>query len=824
MQHKCKSYSAGSGAGAVAYLLGLKDAKGRVRAGVEVLCGNPGLNAQLIDSLKVKYKYVSTVIAFAHEDDPTPEEVAEVLADWERVAFAGLRKSQYTYCAILHLEDDGKKHIHILTPRVCLESGRSLNIAPPSHQYYFAKWRNVWNYSKGWARPEDPTRARLLQPGAKAYESAEELRSGISECDPKLKITNWLADRVQTGAIENRLDLLESIGELGEITFVDRDYIYVRLESRAKPIRLKGLLYGKSFSAELVRETGAAAKARPRGRAKLDLGKAAAAREVLAAACESRARYNRKRYLKPVRRARSHAEVVSVEAPVPEREDQRGDEATQHRPIYSQAADHAPDWVADVVAGNHDDCDVRLDADHRGLIGLVAGSISRERGELAADEAAAVEPRILRQRCRTEVLPTSVITGGVDDEHRNAIDRCIAAAQRAAYAAGDLIDRFISGASADFERAAQRTSEFVERTVIALRNAAAAARLDTAATQQAVAGLDRAAGRAIPRLKEKMDEELVRFKYDISLVDYAVATFGYVMREDGPSRGGKVLERGDHRILVARAETGHELYYNVCDESDSGSLIDLIQRQAANRPNLSLIRKQLRPWLSRSKKPTPMRSGSAASIRPIPTPKDRHLLLVAWARTKPYIGAYLMDERGLTMDTIAAFGVTEDAQGDAYFAHRDKDGEICGFEIVRSTDQPMLPQPAKGGTLGLWMMKDQDVVHQIVVTDSALDAASFAQLHHVVGTLYVSTGDAITAEKSNMLIDLLDKHRTAELVLAHGNDAGGHRMATQLKALARADMEVRRELPDAKGWNAQLLDEVRAEQEHRPRSGRLPRM
>jgi hypothetical protein len=37
---------------------------------------------------------------------------------------------QYHLFAVQHTDDDGSKHIHVLTPSLDLQSGKSLNIAP----------------------------------------------------------------------------------------------------------------------------------------------------------------------------------------------------------------------------------------------------------------------------------------------------------------------------------------------------------------------------------------------------------------------------------------------------------------------------------------------------------------------------------------------------------------------------------------------------------------------------------------------------------------------------------------------------------------------
>ena len=58
-------------------------------------------------------------------------QVKGVLDEFEKTAWAGLDTDRYSWTAVLHREQGGGVHVHILTARCDLETGRSLNIAPP---------------------------------------------------------------------------------------------------------------------------------------------------------------------------------------------------------------------------------------------------------------------------------------------------------------------------------------------------------------------------------------------------------------------------------------------------------------------------------------------------------------------------------------------------------------------------------------------------------------------------------------------------------------------------------------------------------------------
>jgi len=153
----------GSARAAKNYLLQEHDHKGEIRPSVQILRGNPEHVTQLAESLNFKHKYTSGVIAWHKDDNPTNEQIEQVLNDFERVAFAGLEPNQYTYYAVLHEESNGAKHIHIIAPRVELKTGLSMNIAPPNHQKTYDILVDKYNTKYNWASPKDISRQKTIK-------------------------------------------------------------------------------------------------------------------------------------------------------------------------------------------------------------------------------------------------------------------------------------------------------------------------------------------------------------------------------------------------------------------------------------------------------------------------------------------------------------------------------------------------------------------------------------------------------------------------------------------------------------------------------------
>lgn len=261
-----------------------------------VLFGDPKRTISLIDSVDNKWKYTSGVISFGNEDAPTSDEITEVIKSFEQMAFAGLDSEQYDCLWTMHTHE-GNVELHYVTPRVELSSGKALNICPPGYLKMFDAWRDSWNFEKGWSRPDDPARAKLVQIGDNLEKAdAARLKAGLEKSGPtkaKLEITDWLVERIKSGLVKNRADVINSLSEIGTITKSGETFITLHPAGFTKPFRLKGGIYGESFNpSEFVSDIGSQeSPGRERG-GQRDSERAAEARSRLAIAVSKRANYN----------------------------------------------------------------------------------------------------------------------------------------------------------------------------------------------------------------------------------------------------------------------------------------------------------------------------------------------------------------------------------------------------------------------------------------------------------------------------------------------------------------------------------------------------
>jgi len=308
---KFLKHGQGSPSKAAGYLVDEKDHLDRPRQDVQVLCGDPQTFTAIAESIQNEWKYTSGVIAWSKSDNPTDEQIKEVLEAFERHAFAGLEPSQYHMTAVLHEEDDGSKHVHFLVPRVELETGKALNIAPPNHQKYYDPLRDHFNYKNGWDRPDGIALQRdTQQPNHEHFIDKAAIRAGLKDRpvkDVRELVGDFLEQRIEHGFIRNRSDVVDALKELGEVTRQGKDYISLKIDEESKAIRLKGAFYEQEFSIksyieDRARTANDAGTSREFRAVSADHQKRAEqCREEFTRLATKRSEYNAERYQRPER-------------------------------------------------------------------------------------------------------------------------------------------------------------------------------------------------------------------------------------------------------------------------------------------------------------------------------------------------------------------------------------------------------------------------------------------------------------------------------------------------------------------------------------------
>lgn len=304
-------------------------------------------------------------------------------------------------------------------------------------------------------------------------------------------------------------------------------------------------------------------------------------------------------------------------------------------------------------------------------------------------------------------------------------------------------------------------------------------------------------------------DELDDFKRRINLTEYAAA-LGYAIDRRASSRNSAVMAHpGGDKVVVAKGEDGHWVYFSVRDEADNGTIIDFVQRRGGG--TLGVVRQALRSWAGSSPTPGVVRPSAntfAADLDPVR--RDVLAVRVRYEAMRPLDGhhAYLEDVRKIPphvlTDPLFADRIRVDERGNAVFPHFNRRDGLCGYELKNKNFTGF----ASGGVKGLWFSRTTPADSRLVVAETAIDALSYAALRFTPGTRYVSTAGELNPDQPLLLEAAMRKLPDGgEVVLALDHDAGGDKIGARLEAvfaaLARPGLALRYDRPSAvdNDWN-----------------------
>jgi Toprim-like/Protein of unknown function (DUF3991) len=303
------------------------------------------------------------------------------------------------------------------------------------------------------------------------------------------------------------------------------------------------------------------------------------------------------------------------------------------------------------------------------------------------------------------------------------------------------------------------------------------------------------------------DSELDAFKRVIDLRQFAVS-LGYEIDRRESWRGSTVLRRGADKIVVKRNSNGHYVFFSVRDDRDNGTVIDLLQR----RQNLSLgaVRQILRPWIGR-----PAIFSQFPKLEPAGPDRMRvegAYRRMADAQRFPYLEQARCVPTAVLLSPRFAGRMRIDSLGNTVFPHFDTSG-LCGYEIKNGGFTGF----AAGGQKGLWLSHTHPADRRLVLTESAVDALSYAALFPDAEnqTRYASLGGKPSSRQTALIQATIAKLPAgAEIVAAFDADEAGRQMVEVIRVAVasvaggggRSDLILKSQLPAKEGedWNQVL--------------------
>ncbi len=607
----------GGGRGPVEYITRRDDPKTKkLRSPApEILRGNPDITRRLIDSVEFKHKYRSGVLSFAPDDAPTDQQIEAVIDSFEKYAFAGLSKDAYNILWVKHTHTgNGRVELHFVTPRVELYTGKSLNIAPPGWHGYFKPWQTSWNIKQKWARPDDPERKRIYEPGWQALINADrEAKGNKPIADTRKLLTEYVMDRVAAGLISNRDEIIALFQEeLGlEITRAGKNYITVKDPETEKRYRLKGKLYEREFRPEFQATTKT--NDREGVNSTTNSFELQAVRERIRSNYQYRYKYHQKRYGasklgddKDAGQVLAHTSRFGVEPLSGYIWRQLGSNAILIESDKPETGDIGLSGRSNQLSANRVET---ATTDFEFTTKVNGGDNYQQNGQWNISDS----PDQLDSDPWLAMPGKTLPEIGVDNERtRKQINDCFRSASTAVQAGHDefipqiqLGHESVRGA----EQEASTASDGLEQTSAGLERA-------NREVEQIQQQTNRFLSRSRGALKKKRVKQLERFKTEINLVEYATS-IGYEYLQQESSANSAVLRHnsGD-KVLVATDTDGQGIYFSLNNDGDNGTIIDFVQ----HRRNFSLgeLRKELRPWLVHGEC-----SAVGLTAKPEPTNRDR---------------------------------------------------------------------------------------------------------------------------------------------------------------------------------------------------------
>jgi hypothetical protein len=290
----------------VNYLMSDRDHTGQKRAVMpEVLEGSPDLTIAVINSIQRKHKYVSGAIAFRDNEQPTREQMKQVIQSFKQTVCPGLGSKHFNSLFDLH-RDKGNTEIHFVVPMTEMSTGKRMNIHPPGKQniQLYEAFTQVMNHQLGYAQVV-PDPLKLALSDFERYTT-----EGSKDRSNKMYLHKRLTKAIRTGQIANRDRLCDFLTQQYgvEVTRKGQDYISMKFPGAAKAKRFRGPLYRADANyAELVNSARDTKQEHL-----LSATEFQQARTTLSQLVEARRQFNVKAYLSP-RVLRSHRFKVARE-------------------------------------------------------------------------------------------------------------------------------------------------------------------------------------------------------------------------------------------------------------------------------------------------------------------------------------------------------------------------------------------------------------------------------------------------------------------------------------------------------------------------------
>ncbi len=259
-------------------------------------------------------------------------------------------------------------------------------------------------------------------------------------------------------------------------------------------------------------------------------------------------------------------------------------------------------------------------------------------------------------------------------------------------------------------------------------------------------------------------------------------SLGYTIDKAKSSKKIAILVSESKRLAVYDNGARGHYYVNQKDESEKGSIIDLVKRDL----NFSFI--QAKDYITKGQG-APIHSGTPRqeSAKEAEKGEKRDFSSVYSKSRYPNESEYLTNEREIPAPLLVMSEDTRQGTDTNLFFHRDGLGEVTGYEFRGFTKKGF----SKNGKKALFTLTLSEKIETIVIVESAINAFSYASLllirddidERFLNSVIVSTAGRFSANQKAQIQALAEKYTDAMIIFAQDNDTtgDGDKQAQELK-------------------------------------------
>ncbi|GAB3323265.1 toprim domain-containing protein [Hymenobacter humi] len=281
--------------------------------------------------------------------------------------------------------------------------------------------------------------------------------------------------------------------------------------------------------------------------------------------------------------------------------------------------------------------------------------------------------------------------------------------------------------------------------------------------------------------------------------------YGYTLKKgENLGKGKWHVFEGDDTLVVFKGRGGDWMYFNSQDDRDKGSVIDWMKcrlnsgrisgiAQPPDRTVWQAVNDHFRTYLN-----LPEAERPRLDLPPIAeTAPGEKFHSIYTKNCRPLENTAYLESRGITKSTLARPQFAGRILNQFHTVQRPglpaktfvntafpayHEGRVVGLELKGEGFKGQAPESQFSRSLWLSKLPEDGPATHLLVSESALDALSYAQLHPNDKALYASTAGTLTQNKIFELKRLLTEASIPTIRAAFDNDTQGHHFDTRLLA------------------------------------------